>query len=471
MAAQESDPQQRDQLEEGGNLFPEGAMCQNCVLDEDAVAYCVQCRRLLCDECLNFHRKMVDTRAHEVRDSPMADELRRLYCCPTHADKTVDFFCRTCNVAACMHCQFTRCKEHQVVVSTDVKQDMSVLLERVKQKREEFRHHAEFIESKIVQNRDAYNRCEAEIEDAFDRLAAELEEKKRAVLGTLRDETTKNDERVGKQKEFVRNTIGELDRTIEYTENLLRTKKDAKLMVNNVRACGDLEGRALHEWNMHNATYRCWQLDHRPQGDHASNFGRLLPRPRVEDVILQGLGRGGGEGGEGGGGGAGPHVGIRNEFVIEADIKDQLEAYDPTTVTNFLSVRILFTPRSQGSSPPATATTIQRKITREGSVWRVSYFLRQHGTVEIHASLCGVELPEQPFVLRTDDSRMLIKVGDVVVRGPDWRWENQDGGEGCKGRVVEVRKNGWVNVKWERNAKHDYRWGAQDCYDLRVVPE
>ena len=29
-------------------------------------------------------------------------------------------------------------------------------------------------------------------------------------------------------------------------------------------------------------------------------------------------------------------------------------------------------------------------------------------------------------------------LGLRVVRGPDWRWEDQDGGEGCVGTVAEL---------------------------------
>ena len=59
-------------------------------------------------------------------------------------------------------------------------------------------------------------------------------------------------------------------------------------------------------------------------------------------------------------------------------------------------------------------------------------------------------------------------MGDTVVRGPDWKWENQDGGEGSKGVVTDIKRKGWVIVKWDKT-KHDYRFGAQNAFDLEVV--
>jgi E3 ubiquitin-protein ligase mind-bomb len=32
-------------------------------------------------------------------------------------------------------------------------------------------------------------------------------------------------------------------------------------------------------------------------------------------------------------------------------------------------------------------------------------------------------------------------VGLRVVRGPDWGWDTQDGGEGCVGTVIEIIGN------------------------------
>ena len=42
-----------------------------------------------------------------------------------------------------------------------------------------------------------------------------------------------------------------------------------------------------------------------------------------------------------------------------------------------------------------------------------------------------------------------FKVGDKVVRGEDWKWDNQDGGKGCVGTIEYLSESGnWVNVKW-----------------------
>lgn len=70
-------------------------------------------------------------------------------------------------------------------------------------------------------------------------------------------------------------------------------------------------------------------------------------------------------------------------------------------------------------------------------------------------------------------------VGQTVVRGPDWRWGRQDGGEGQAGVVetvgVEVAGENnastiigdAVRVRWRQtNLVNVYRYGANGCYDV-----
>ncbi|XP_062449164.1 E3 ubiquitin-protein ligase MIB2 isoform X1 [Rhea pennata] len=67
--------------------------------------------------------------------------------------------------------------------------------------------------------------------------------------------------------------------------------------------------------------------------------------------------------------------------------------------------------------------------------------------------------------------------GAKVVRGPDWEWGNQDGGEGKTGRVVDIR--GWdietgrsvASVTWSDGTTNVYRVGHKGKVDLKCVVE
>ncbi len=53
------------------------------------------------------------------------------------------------------------------------------------------------------------------------------------------------------------------------------------------------------------------------------------------------------------------------------------------------------------------------------------------------------------------------KIGDLVVRGRDWEWWDQDihKGKEMVGRIVEIDCR-WVWVRWENGTKYNYRVGV-----------
>lgn len=66
-----------------------------------------------------------------------------------------------------------------------------------------------------------------------------------------------------------------------------------------------------------------------------------------------------------------------------------------------------------------------------------------------------------------------MQVGMRVVRGVDWKWSNQDNGEGNVGTVVEIGRQGspttpdkTVVVQWDHGTRTNYRTGFQGAYDL-----
>ncbi|KAH8357866.1 hypothetical protein KR200_011626 [Drosophila serrata] len=85
----------------------------------------------------------------------------------------------------------------------------------------------------------------------------------------------------------------------------------------------------------------------------------------------------------------------------------------------------------------------------------------------------GVRVPT-----RKNSKRIQLRgifVGAKVVRGPDWEWSEQDGGEGKTGRVMEIR--GWdnescrsvANVSWVTGSTNVYRLGHKGNVDLKYI--
>lgn len=89
------------------------------------------------------------------------------------------------------------------------------------------------------------------------------------------------------------------------------------------------------------------------------------------------------------------------------------------------------------------------------------------------ANSVGVRVPPRKGALKVQLKG--IFVGARVVRGPDWEWNNQDGGPNKTGRVMEIR--GWdnescrsvANVSWASGSTNVYRLGHKGNVDLRFV--
>ena len=67
--------------------------------------------------------------------------------------------------------------------------------------------------------------------------------------------------------------------------------------------------------------------------------------------------------------------------------------------------------------------------------------------------------------------------GARVIRGVDWQWEDQDGGNGRRGKVTEIQD--WsaasprsaAYVIWDTSAKNLYRVGFEGMADLKAVSD
>ncbi|KAH9495559.1 E3 ubiquitin-protein ligase mib1 [Bulinus truncatus] len=106
------------------------------------------------------------------------------------------------------------------------------------------------------------------------------------------------------------------------------------------------------------------------------------------------------------------------------------------------------------------------------------YYYKSHlpvvGDVATKPTAQNMPLTTQKNTAEKDKG--MIKPGIRVVRGPDWKWGNQDGGEGFVGTVTDI----WgpepdkppekcVRVVWDNGMKSIYRIGRDSVFDLYVL--
>lgn len=80
------------------------------------------------------------------------------------------------------------------------------------------------------------------------------------------------------------------------------------------------------------------------------------------------------------------------------------------------------------------------------------------------------------MVIQKMMAQIRAKKGLRVVRGPDWKWGDQDGGKGATGTVYleecsfqeKQLQPKRVSVVWDTGVKGQYRAGPLGLQDLRV---
>ncbi|KAI1295344.1 E3 ubiquitin-protein ligase HECTD1 [Halotydeus destructor] len=76
-------------------------------------------------------------------------------------------------------------------------------------------------------------------------------------------------------------------------------------------------------------------------------------------------------------------------------------------------------------------------------------------------------LRRQRRLIRQQVKQMIV--GARVMRGPDWKWRDQDGSPSGSGIITGELHNGWIDVTWEHGGSNSYRMGAEGKFDLRLV--
>lgn len=62
-----------------------------------------------------------------------------------------------------------------------------------------------------------------------------------------------------------------------------------------------------------------------------------------------------------------------------------------------------------------------------------------------------------------------VTIGLRVVRGPDWKWNDQDGGAGKLGTITRVDAPGQVRVQWDSGESSTCRVGGPGMQDLAIA--
>ena len=94
-------------------------------------------------------------------------------------------------------------------------------------------------------------------------------------------------------------------------------------------------------------------------------------------------------------------------------------------------------------------------------------FRPKYGQIKVESMSHNIMEPAAASSNRVVRVNMMEGVGARVIRGPDWKWGKQDGGEGHIGTVRNFESPEEVVVVWDNGTAANYRCAG--AYDLRIL--
>jgi hypothetical protein len=419
-----------------------------CEIDnKEATAKCIDCDQFLCQDCVNTHTKLKATRDHPVVPLDQMEDVqlvvRKRYC-DIHPGKELELFCKDCKKMICRDGGLVEHKSHEFKfinnILDELKDDIKRVQDEVEDKLDEFKAHYDYIGQVSASTDENVGKCNKDIDDYFDELIARAEEKRQELKEQL--ETTENGHRkhLSAHHTEVETSVAKLESVKEFSQSLLDKgiRVDMGMMYNiTMNRLNSLKGLM---WDRKSIQSSQWTFQRPAEGDNPFNAkvnGNFKPNDIIVECLTQ------------------PHMGD-NSFVVNF-----ISEYN--SMKPHLAVKI--TRDEEEDIEPVIADTADDS-------WEVNYHIAADGLYCIKVMVDGVEARGSPFVKRW---KYRLEAGMRVRRGPDWRWGNQDGGPNAQGTVVGWSEqvgatNNWAKIKWDNgNRQNNYRWGAENAYDLEIV--
>ena len=100
------------------------AVCNNCVEGRTADAWCTDCARCLCHDCVSTHKRLVDYARHTMLPLAEAEvsrlgSARYLGHCAHSSEELLPFHCNSCVQMVCADCALLKHRSHEVVLKED----------------------------------------------------------------------------------------------------------------------------------------------------------------------------------------------------------------------------------------------------------------------------------------------------------------------------------------------------------------
>ncbi|XP_026759540.2 RING finger protein 17 [Galleria mellonella] len=168
--------------------------CLECHMS--TVKMCQQCGIILCDTCFNkTHKNFVIFKNHYLKN---IEPINNANNCPTHKDKSLDYYCKDCSKSICMDCMMVggvnSCKNHDTVSIQEINDNFIEDLNNISPKVDEIFRRLTKTASDIghllynIENgmeSSQFTQMIADIEQHFSKLISQIQIHKQKVISAV----------------------------------------------------------------------------------------------------------------------------------------------------------------------------------------------------------------------------------------------------------------------------------------------
>ena len=409
--------------------------CENGVDENDAVARCLDCNIYLCGSCWSLHKKQVMSRKHKtVSLSEIKDAgekcLQKPHYCTEHEAELLKLYCKTCSKAICGDCTYVEHRDHKYVFIKDVQSELRKQLESVvsdlakhENKLSTQLESLHKLELKQVADmgvcKEQIARKVAEMRQKIDAEEAKALEAADAILHSRQKE-------IKAEEDSVALSLAKVSSNLSFMQRLLKSGSDVEIASAGAQAVERSKQMSKLKMEATEIKFPFFQCN----ASQTCNIDLVKKIVNgVENIA----------------------VGPNTLHIIGSD-----PSIKPV-------VSKLALTRSNGTPENVNFTMCLVKNTT--TEWNMDFVLRAAGSVELQLAVGNTNFHETVQVVDK------MCVGARVRRWPCWKWKDQDGhGTGTVVQYLsQYTSRGWITVKWDNGQRKNYRWNAENCFDVVIV--
>ena len=215
--------------------------CGNCDKKSEQSSYCFDCSQFWCGECLNGHNILRVNKEHRVtalehfQAQDFEDVLKRpAICKKEHHEKVLEYYCNSCEEAACQVCLNVGHGGHEIkplkAVTGDEKAKILAEVERAKTEIEQLTEDIAIAEVDWLQAQENVEAVKRDVNSFAEEMIRVIREEQRRLITEAEKTKVAEENRLTANKAKIRNQIKKIESAMKQAENLLQRGASAEIV-------------------------------------------------------------------------------------------------------------------------------------------------------------------------------------------------------------------------------------------------